>query len=103
MTVALDNMQGIGWQGVPDHLDGHRLSTTKGKKQKSFWGDGPTYWEKEYQQRLPLRELGAGFYQRVFTGKQRLDPAKKTTGPVLVGCRRTISPCAWTAKTTTPT
>ena len=37
------------------------------------------------KQRQPLRELGAGFYQRVFTGKQRLDPAKKTTGPVLVG------------------
>ena len=33
----------------------------------------------------PLRELGAGFYQRVFTGKQRFDPAKKTTGQVLVG------------------
>ena len=85
MTVALDNMQGIGWQGVADHLDGHRLSETKGKTQKSLWGNGPTYWEKEEQQRLPLRELGAGFYQRVFTGKQRLDPAKKTTGPVLVG------------------
>ena len=85
MTVALDNMQGIGWQGVPDHLDGNCLSTTKGKKEKSIWGDGPTYWEKEYQQRLPLRELGAGFYQRVFTGKQRLDPSKKTSGPVLVG------------------
>ena len=85
MTVALDNMQGIGWQGVPDHLDGNCLSTTKGKKEKSIWGDGPTYWEKEYQRRLPLRELGAGFYQRVFTGKRRLDPAKKTSGPVLVG------------------
>jgi hypothetical protein len=85
MTVALDNMQGIGWQGVPDYVEGNCLSTTKGKKEKSIWGDGPTYWEKEYQRRLPLRELGAGFYQRVFTGKRRLDPAKKTSGPVLVG------------------
>ena len=85
MTVALDNMQGIGWQGVPDYLDGHRLSETQGRTQKSIWGDGPTRWEKEYQRRQPLAELGSGFRQRVFTGKLRLNPVKKTTGPVLVG------------------
>ncbi|PIG26536.1 uncharacterized protein DUF3274 [Janthinobacterium sp. 35] len=85
MTVALDNMLGIGWQGIPDHIDGHGLSKTKGKTDKSIWGDGPTYWEKEFQRRQPLAELGAGFYQRVFTNKQRLDAAGKNKGPVLVG------------------
>ncbi|MGK5027578.1 T6SS effector phospholipase Tle3 domain-containing protein [Janthinobacterium sp. RB2R34] len=85
MTVALDNMQGIGWQGVPDYLDGHGLSTTQGTRQRSIRGDAPTFWDKEHQQRQPLRELGAGFYQRVFTSKRRLDPAKKSIGPVLVG------------------
>ncbi|MBR7631927.1 T6SS effector phospholipase Tle3 domain-containing protein [Janthinobacterium lividum] len=85
MTVALDNMQGIGWQGIPDHIDGHGLSKTRGKTDKSIWGDGPTYWEKEFQRRQPLVELGKGFYQRVFTNKQRLDAAGKNSGPVLVG------------------
>ncbi|WP_061301691.1 T6SS effector phospholipase Tle3 domain-containing protein, partial [Janthinobacterium agaricidamnosum] len=85
MTVALDNMQGIGWQGVPDHIDGHGLSTTAGKPRKSLWGDGPTTWNQEYQRRKPLAEIGAGFFQRVFTSKQRFDPANKTSGPVLVG------------------
>jgi len=37
------------------------------------------------QSRKPLAELGKGFYQRVFTSKQRVDPAKKALGPVLVG------------------
>ncbi|MCC7683171.1 DUF3274 domain-containing protein [Janthinobacterium sp. FW305-128] len=85
MTVALDNMQGIGWQGIPDYIDGHRLSKTKGKTDKSIWGDGPTCWEKESQRRQPLAELGKGFYQRVFTSKQRLDATGKNNGPVLVG------------------
>ena len=85
MTVALDNMQGVGWQGIPDHIDGHGLSKTKGKTDKSIWGDGPTYWEKEFQRRQPLVELGKGFYQRVFTNKQRFDAAGKNNGPVLVG------------------
>ena len=85
MTVALDNMQGIGWQGIPDHIDGHGLSKTKGKTDKSIWGDGPTYWDQESQHRQPLVELGKGFYQRVFTNKQRPDAAGKNNGPVLVG------------------
>ena len=77
MTVALDNMQGIGWQGMPDYHDGHGLSKTEGKTDKSIWGDGPTQWDKQYQRRQPLAELGAGFYQRVFTNEQRLDAAGK--------------------------
>ena len=85
MTVALDNMQGVGWQGIPDHQNGHGLSTSKGKKEGSIWGAGPTTWEKEYQMRKPLAELGAGFYQRVFTNKKRPDAAGKNSGPVLVG------------------
>ncbi|MGK5079085.1 T6SS effector phospholipase Tle3 domain-containing protein [Janthinobacterium sp. HLX7-2] len=85
MTVALDNMQGIGWQGVPDYHDGHGLSKTEGKTDKSIWGDGPTQWDKQFQRRQPMKELGAGFYQRVFTNKQRLDAAGKNSGPVLVG------------------
>ncbi len=85
MTVALDNMQGIGWQGVPDHQNGHGLSKTEGKKEGGIWGAGPTTWEKEYQMRKPLAELGTGFYQRVFTNKKRPDAAGKNSGPVLVG------------------
>lgn len=85
MTVALDNMQGIGWQGVPDYQDGHGLSKTKGKQDKGIWRDGHTQWDKEFQRRQPMKELGPGFYQRVFSSKRRLDAAGKHSGPVLVG------------------
>jgi pimeloyl-ACP methyl ester carboxylesterase len=71
MTVALDNLHGIGWQGVPDVTN---------------YGNG-------YVPRYPVAELTKtastppypGFYQRVFTARLRLDPATKKTGPVRVG------------------
>lgn len=65
MTVALENVQGIGWQGVPNF---QRVPATK------------TRSETLYQ---PLAALGASFRQRVFTAKKRPDP--KTGKPVLVG------------------
>jgi hypothetical protein len=84
MTVALDNMKGIGWQGVPDFMSGTALSTTTRDKPRSIWGDSPR-WKTEDQNRKPLAELGVSFLQRVFTSKQRFDVAKKAAGPVLVG------------------
>jgi len=85
MTVALDNMKGIGWQGVPDFVTGTTLSTTEREKRRSIWGDPPPQWKTTTGQRKPLAELGAGFFQRVFTSKRRFDPVRKTEGPVLVG------------------
>lgn len=75
MTVALDNMKGIGWQGVPDYIRGTRWT---GK-------DDGSRWRSETIMRRPLAELGTGFRQRVFTAKQRLDPRTQKVGPVLVG------------------
>lgn len=85
MTVALDNMKGIGWQGVPDFMRGTAVSKTDPGKKRSIWGDASVKYATEQVDRKPLAELGRGFFQRVFTGKQRFDPARKTTGPVLVG------------------
>jgi pimeloyl-ACP methyl ester carboxylesterase len=86
MTVALDNMQGIGWQGVPDFMSGTALSTTKNTARHNLWGeDPPPLWKTESKQLKPLSTLGAGFYQRVFTSKKRGDATKKTLEPVLVG------------------
>ncbi|MET3133617.1 pimeloyl-ACP methyl ester carboxylesterase [Oxalobacteraceae bacterium GrIS 1.11] len=86
MTVALDNMQGIGWQGVPDFISGTALSKTDGKKHHRPWGENPpTTWVVETQQYKPLSEIGTGFFQRVFTSKKRMDPVKKAVGNVLVG------------------
>ncbi|RJG11196.1 T6SS effector phospholipase Tle3 domain-containing protein [Massilia cavernae] len=85
MTVALDNMKGIGWQGVPDYMSGTALSKTRMEKQRSLWGDSAPRWTTEQQDRKPLSELGHSFYQRVFTGKQRVDLIRKTASPVLVG------------------
>lgn len=86
MTVALDNMKGIGWQGVPDFMDGTTLSSMPRGDMRAMLGTASSAgYRTEKQSRKPLTELGRGFYQRVFTSKQRLDPAKKAVGPVLVG------------------
>jgi len=85
MTVALDNMKGIGWQGVPDLMSGTALSATDPGKRRSVWDASDRRYKTEEQERKPLSELGRGFYQRVFTGKRRYDLAKKSVGPVLVG------------------
>ncbi|MCA1857837.1 DUF3274 domain-containing protein [Massilia oculi] len=84
MTVALDNMKGIGWQGVPDFMRG---SAVPKERRARISGSGNVTWQiaTEQQQRKPLAELGRGFYQRVFTAKRRYDPAKRAVGPVLVG------------------
>lgn len=89
MTVALDNMKGIGWQGVPDYIEGSEAKYTL--EQKKF-GRGSDYdivrryeWAPHKVTRQPLKELGESFRQRVFTGKLRLDPRTHKLGPVLVG------------------
>jgi pimeloyl-ACP methyl ester carboxylesterase len=79
MTVALDNIQGIGWQGVPDFIEGTALpeagttDSSEGLPQ-----------EKKIK-REALKELGDRFYQRVFTDKKRIDPKTGRNADVLVG------------------
>lgn len=88
MTVALDNMRGIGWQGVPDYVRG-----TQYKYQAEHEIGDLGYVPHARPQRLspstvtrkPLAELGASFFQRVFTAKHRLDPRTGKVLPVLVG------------------
>ncbi|WP_171013579.1 DUF3274 domain-containing protein [Chitinivorax sp. B] len=80
MTVALENVQGIGWQGVPTRKGGTAITlektvlppgvTTQQYQSKTIW-------------REPLKELGMGFFQRVFTAKKRPDP--KNGQPPLIG------------------
>lgn len=88
MTVALDNMKGIGWQGVPDYIRGTRLTKefdASGYAASKGFIVGSPRWLPEKIARRPLAELGPGFRQRVFTAKQRLDPRTQKVGPVLVG------------------
>lgn len=103
MTVALDNMQGIGWQGVPDFMEGMELiedrttyyDPTTGETRRisvaAVTGIG-TFSLKNSDSlksrkvvRQPLLELGRGFFQRVFTDKSRLNPRTGKSEPVLVG------------------
>jgi hypothetical protein len=88
MTVALDNMRGIGWQGVPDYLQGTQY------KQQVDTGYVPSHGtpsQVPYRRvrstvtRKPMAELAAGFFQRVFTAKRRLDPRTGKVASVLVG------------------
>jgi hypothetical protein len=85
MTVALDNIKGIGWQGVPDFMSGTAVSKNPESKKYSMDSDAPPQWATEQQHRKPLSELGPGFFQRVFTSKRRFDLTKKAVGAVLVG------------------
>ncbi|MGH8853606.1 MAG: T6SS effector phospholipase Tle3 domain-containing protein [Telluria sp.] len=83
MTVALDNMRGIGWQGVPDYIQG-----TQYKQQVEIAyvpSQVPYKWMPSTVTRKPLSELGPGFFQRVFTVKRRQDLRTKKIIPVLVG------------------
>lgn len=83
-TVALNNVQGIGWQGVPDYMQPIHGEVAYEKTRSNA---SSTYRQRQIQAqereqaeitRQPLRELGSGFFQRVFT-------AKKRPGPVLIG------------------
>lgn len=88
MTVALDNMRGIGWQGVPDYARGTQY------KQQVDIGHVPSHgtlgqvsyrWVRGTVLRRPLTELGKDFFQRVFTAKHRIDPRTGKNVEVLVG------------------
>ena len=82
MTVALDNIQGIGWDGVADVAMGSEI----GMEDEVYSLEGQTYPTGRTKQvvRLheckPLDELGKRFFQRVFSNKERLDAVtgKKT-------------------------
>ncbi len=69
-TVALDNVVGIGWQGVPEVQTGTQP-------------DASDLLARDQVRRRPLDELGGGFFQRVFTARKRPDP--RSGQPVLVG------------------
>ncbi|UVW28778.1 DUF3274 domain-containing protein [Massilia sp. H6] len=88
MTVALQNMKGIGWQGVPDYLQGTRATGQRdvsGYAASKGLSIGPVRNITEQTTRQPLLELGSSFRQRVFTAKRRWDPQKRRALPVLVG------------------
>ena len=82
MTVALNNMQGIGWQGIPDFQHGKQVKDVPNStgRSKSVLGNIVRHPFKEL---TALNANGAGFYQRVFTMKKR--PTPETGKPVLIG------------------
>lgn len=73
MTVALDNMRGIGWQGVPDHIP------------KTSSSHHNTMVQQTRNTRPALAELGPNFRQRVFTAKRRATNGSSVPTAVLVG------------------
>ena len=87
MTVALDNIQGIGWDGVPDYATGSELIEEEETSSLDGYSisSGHTKMVERSQVRGALAELGGRFYQRVFSNKTRLDPATGKTTVSLVG------------------
>ncbi len=93
MTVALSNVQGIGWQGIPDYQHGKQLGLvpiiTTDHGQYRPYDTGRKQLGLLDVVREPFKELtahnakDAGFYQRVFTNKLR--PKLVTGTPVLIG------------------
>jgi len=85
MTVALDNIQGMGWDGVADIATGKEIAI----EEKTYLENGQmgvrgAPFMRDHV-RKPLEELGQHFYQRVFSNKKRLDPATGKVGVSLVG------------------
>ncbi|HEY5799329.1 MAG TPA: DUF3274 domain-containing protein [Burkholderiaceae bacterium] len=78
MTVALDNVRGIGWQGVPDRIGGTQWQAADEYDRGAQTRPLPVT-------RHPLKELGPRFYQRVFTARRRKDASEGEAAPVLVG------------------
>jgi hypothetical protein len=84
MTVALDNMRGIGWQGVPDYI--LKDPALQQQIQTSYLASHAGYpVPRSTVVAKPMAALGTSFFQRVFTAKRRLDPRTGKVGPVLVG------------------
>jgi hypothetical protein len=83
MTVAFAGVEGIGWQGVPDLLRGHRRETRPFDTTASIDNFGAPQSVPTSGIRKPLSELGPGFFQRIFTLKRR--PDFRNGRPVLVG------------------
>ena len=87
MTVALDNIQGIGWDGVPDFVTGTEVKS----EEEIYAYGGRNYSTGRFhnrgteQVRKALSELGTRFYQRVFSNKIRLDPGTGKKAVSLVG------------------
>lgn len=79
MTVALDNMRGIGWQGVADTVANIVTSEERRAYARSHDHAPPP------RRRKALGELGFAFRQRVFTAKLRTHPGAGKAAPVLVG------------------
>lgn len=86
MTVALDNMRGIGWQGVPDHVDDTREALPQSHRMiaANRGLQGPILFNGK-PMRTALAELGSSFRQRVFTGKLRTPAGSDKPSQVLVG------------------
>jgi hypothetical protein len=79
MTVALDNMRGIGWQGVPDTV-ANVVTSEEVRAYARSHDNAPTP-----RRRKALGELGLSFRQRVFTAKLRPHSGTGKAAPVLVG------------------
>ncbi|MBW3511098.1 DUF3274 domain-containing protein [Janthinobacterium sp. NKUCC06_STL] len=87
MTVALDNIQGMGWDGVPDYASGSELVEEEETSSLDGYSvsSGHTKIVEHKKVRSALAELGGRFYQRVFSNKTRLDPITGKTTASLVG------------------
>jgi hypothetical protein len=83
MTVALDNMRGIGWQGVPDYI--HTVSLKQQVQAGLAMSKAGYQPSHSITTRKPMAELGPSFFQRVFTAKCRTKPGTTDAVPVLVG------------------
>jgi hypothetical protein len=75
MTVALDHLHGIGWQGIADFVRDGPLGTLGAPVRPAM---------AELTRRVGSPPA-SGFYQRVFTIKRRLDLTTQKEGPVLLG------------------
>ncbi|WP_206862038.1 T6SS effector phospholipase Tle3 domain-containing protein [Lysobacter changpingensis] len=102
-TVALFNVQGIGWQGVPDEVQALDAAAYQRWEQARLYGTAPPAAESYARKVSALPTLGERFRQRCFTRRVR------DGRPLLVGAPpgpyvlETWNENAWTGTTLTAT
>jgi len=75
MTVALKTIKGIGWQGVPDYIDGRETVNVRHNLGDPCQSCGSIVIRESKTITLkPMEKLAPYFFQRVFTEKTRINP-----------------------------
>ena len=98
-TVGLGNVQGIGWEGVPDELTVMDAEAQREWQRKRVY-DNDSRPRNAYERAVPaLPTLGVRFKQRCFTARQRDGVPLLVGAPPQTYVLETVTETAWSGTT----